>query len=250
MSQPNSAPRMVVRRYDPAGERRRKLQWILAWAASLVVLYLVCKFTMTPGYFRTQAELQQTRSQLTEAQDRNETLQDEVARLTRREQVADKARKVLEASLAESRTELAGLRSELAFYEKVVSGGADQAGLAINDLVLVPTEDPRIYRFVVTLSQNLKKDRLAKGRLELAVSGVRNTRMERLDYAALTGGATDAGQMAFSFKYFQRVEGTLMLPAGFAPDQVRVEADGSDGTGRVVREFAWTEGLKPGLTAG
>ena len=241
---------MVVRPFDPARERRVKIILVGAWLASLVVLYLVCKFTMTPGFFRTQAELQQARTELGEAQGQIESLQDEVARLTRRDQVAENARKALEASAAASRTELAGLRSELAFYEKIVSGGAEQAGLAINDLALVPTDDPRIYRFVVTLSQNLKKDRLAKGQLELAISGVRNTKMERLDYTELSAGNPDASELAFSFKYFQRIEGTVMLPEGFAPDQVRIEADGSDGTGRVVREFAWAEGLKLHTAAG
>lgn len=237
-----STPRMVVQQFDPMRERKRKLLLIMCWLLSLVLVYVVCKFTMTPGYFRTQLALRTAEDALAQSRIESGQLRDEVARLKRSDQVDERARQSLEATLAQSKSELAALRSELAFYEKVVSGGAEQAGLAINDLHLTRTEDPRIFRFVITLSQNLKKDRLARGKLKLAVSGVQAQKMARLDYAAL-GGAANGADLSFEFKYFQRIEGTVMLPIGFVPDQVRVEANG-DEAGRVSREFAWKDGLQ------
>jgi hypothetical protein len=237
------SPRLVVQRFDPLRERKRKLLWVTCWLLSLVVLYVVCKFTMTPGFFRTQLALKTAEDERAKVEIELSRLRDDVARLKRSAQVDEQARLSLEATLAQSKVELGSLRSELAFYEKIVSGGAEQAGLAINDLNLVGTEDPRIFRFVVTLSQNLKKDRMARGSLKLAISGVQGQKLSRLDYAEL-GGSADRKDLAFEFKYFQRIEGTVMLPAGFVPDQVKVEADGVDGAGRVTREFAWSEGLQ------
>lgn len=237
-----STPRMVVSHYDPLRERKRKLLLITLWLLSLVVLYVICSFTMTPGYFRSQMALRAAEESVAQLRAESDELRDEVVRLKRGAQVDDQARQSLELTLAQSKTELAGLRSELAFYEKVVSGGAEQAGLAINDLNLTSTQDPRIFRFTITLSQNLKKDRMARGRLKLAVSGVQAQKMARLDYADLGGG--DSADLKFEFKYFQRIEGTVMLPAGFVPDQVRVDALGEDGAGRVSRDFAWRDGLQ------
>jgi hypothetical protein len=235
--------RMVVRPFDPMRERKRKLLLITGWLLSLVLLYVVCKFTMTPGFFRTQVALKTAEQQLAKNEIEISALRDEVVRRKRGDQVDDQARLSLEATLAESKSQMASLRSELAFYEKIVSGGAEQAGLTINELSLVATDDPRIFRFVVTLSQNLKKDRMARGQLKLAITGVTAQKMARFDYADL-GGASGKEELAFEFKYFQRIEGTVMLPEGFAPDQVRVEAAGVEGAGRVVREFAWSDGLQ------
>lgn len=242
-----ATPQLKISAHDPRRERRRRLLLTLGWAASLALVYVWCKLTMTPDYFRTQSELAKARSGLEQAQMEIESLKMEVARLERADQVAQQARTVLDASLAESRAQLASLRGELSFYEKIVSGGADQAGLEINALHLAPTENPRLFRFVVTLSQNLKKDRVAQGRLKLAVSGVQGKQLRRLDYADLAGGA-DATELDFEFKYFQRIEGTMMLPEDFAPDQVRIEADGEGGSGRASREFAWSDGLKASST--
>lgn len=235
-------PQLVVRQFDPKRQRRRQFWLAVSWLLSLGAVFLYCKFTMTPGFFRTQSELAGTRQQLQQALQEGEELRNEVARLKRADQVAAQARLVLDASLAESRAQLASLRSELSFYEKIVSGGAEQAGLAINALHLAPTETPRLYRFVVTLSQNLKKDRMAEGRLTLEVSGVQGKKLKRLAYKDL-GGAADSDELAFEFKYFQRIEGTVMLPEDFAPDQVRIEADGKS-SGRVSKDFAWSDGLR------
>lgn len=235
-------PQLKISAHDPRQQRRRRLVVAALWLGSLAGLYVWCKLTMTPDYYRTQSELVQARTEIDKNHGEIEALRIDVARLERADQVAGQARKVLDASLAESRAQLASLRGELSFYEKIVSGGADQAGLAINALHLAPTENPRLFRFVITLSQNLKKDRIAQGKLKLAVSGVQGKELKRLDYAALAGGA-DAGDLAFEFKYFQRIEGTMMLPEDFAPDQVRIEADGDNGSGRVSREFAWGDGL-------
>ena len=89
---------------------------------------------------------------------------------------------------------------------------------------------------VATLTQNFKRGQDTKGRLTLAVEGVADGKLQTLDWAALTQGRIIAG-IEYGFKYFQQVNGTIMLPAGFQANRVRVRADG-DG-GRVEQDFAW-----------
>ena len=46
--------------------------------------------------------------------------------------------------------------------------------------------------------------------------------------------------LPFSFKYFQQVTGTVMLPEGFAPNRIKVQVDAAEG-GRIDQGFAWAE---------
>ena len=47
----------------------------------------------------------------------------------------------------------------------------------------------------------------------------------------------------FSFKYFQQLKGALMLPEGFMPNRIHVEADAGADIGRAEQDFAWSDAL-------
>lgn len=229
---------LVVQTYDPSKAMRTRVRWVLLWLASLVAVYLVCRYTMIPGYAAAQTELRGLRSQLEESLAELDGMKTQLVQRERANQVSDLAGNTLEKELADSKDQIAALRSELSFYEKVVSGGADQAGLAINDLEVRGGQNPGVYRFIVTLSQNLKKDRMAKGGVTLSIRGISNGKLSQLNFKQLSG-ADGPAQVPFDFKYFQRIEGSIMLPDGFVPDQVQVVANGDAGVGRVQREFEW-----------
>jgi hypothetical protein len=101
--------------------------------------------------------------------------------------------------------------------------------------------DSGAWNFVATLTQNFKRGQDTKGRLTLAVEGVRDGKLATLDWAALTQGQDPSG-IAYGFKYFQQVNGTIMLPEGFQANRVRVRADGD--AGRVEQDFAWSDAIK------
>ena len=62
----------------------------------------------------------------------------------------------------------------------------------------------------------------------------------------------DAKGVGFAFKYFQQIKGTLLLPDGFTPNGVRVEADAGSEFGKSSRDFTWGDVLAPsgGTNAG
>jgi len=237
MSRP-AAGTLVVQAFDPGKVMRARIRLGIFWLASLAAMYFFCRYTLIPGYAEAQAELSTLQSQLIESRGELESLKTRLVQRERADQVSTLAGNTLEKELADGKDQIAALRSELSFYEKVVSGGADQAGLAINDLEIRSGQNPSVYRFIVTLSQNLKKDRMAKGGVTLSIRGVSNGKLTRLDFKRLSG-ADGPSSVGFDFKYFQRIEGSIMLPEGFVPDQVQVSANGDSGVGTVRREFEW-----------
>ena len=164
-------------------------------------------------------------------------LEQQVATLTRSDQISRQANVDLQNTLAERDEEIAALRADLAFYERFVGATAQRRGLTVHKLRLQPQSE-QAWRFTATLTQNLNRGAVNAGRLQVAVEGTRNGQLQQLGWADLRP-AGDPG-VAYSFKYFEEVEGDLTLPEGFEPVRVSVRLLPRNG-GPVEQSFGWTE---------
>lgn len=218
----------------------RRWLWMGLWLASLALVGWGT-FHWTQGRFSgaldDAEQLEQDASSLREA---NTTLKQQVSVLGRSDQVSREALNQLQADLAARDEEIAGLRADVVFYERLVGGTAQRKGLSIHSVSFEPGADGD-HHFTVTLTQNLKKSGATKGSVTLAIEGVQAGKLTRLDWNALRQQA-DAEPLAFEFRYFQQVEGSVMLPAQFTPHRVlvRVRRDGAD----VSESLSWEDTLK------
>jgi hypothetical protein len=170
---------------DPVRERRRKLSLSLAWIASLAALYLGLMHFAYPDVDRIRGERDTARAALEQAGEKIATLEAELARHMRGQQVAERAAAELQQALAARQDEIAALRTDLGFYQRLMEGGSQQAGLAIHSLVLKPTGEPRAFHYTLTLSQNPSRNRQVKGTVEISVAGASDGSSKRLDLAEL-----------------------------------------------------------------
>ncbi|MGN6513049.1 MAG: DUF6776 family protein [Lysobacteraceae bacterium] len=165
-------------------------------------------------------------------------LEQQVATLSRSDQISRDANRDLQRTLAERDEEIAGLRADLAFYERFVGGTAPRHGLGVQALQL-RSEGGRAWHFTATLTQTASRDARNEGQLTLSIEGSRGGRMQHLDWAALRQ-QPDAPGVAYAFKYFQQVEGDVLLPPGLQP--IRVTAHLQPRSGEAVEQsFAWRE---------
>ncbi len=168
-----------------------------------------------------------------------DALEQEVATLKRSDQISRQANGDLQGTLAERDEEIAGLRADIAFYERFVGATAQRHGLAVHELSLTPQRDPQLWHFVATLTQNLNRGATNKGRLQLALEVSEGGRMRRLDWGTLRQQASAPG-VEYSFKYFQQVEGDIVLPEGVKPIRVVVRLVPVSGTA-LERSFTWSD---------
>jgi len=143
--------------------------------------------------------------------------------------------------LRDRQEEIAALRADLAFYSRLTNGGRLEA-LSVHGVHLQAGAAPRVYNFSVTLTQTLKSGQIASGRVRLSVNGVQGGKLTALGWGEIAPNQEGSG-LAFSFKYFQQISGTLMLPEGFTPNRIRVEADAGGEMGRADQEFTWADAL-------
>jgi hypothetical protein len=167
-------------------------------------------------------------------------LEQRVATLSRSDQISREANRDLQSTLAERDEEIASLRADVAFYERFVGATGQRHGLAVHDLKL-QAQDAQVWKFTATLTQNLNRGAVNSGRLTVAVEGSVGGRMQKADWATLRQQA-DAAGLPYSFKYFQQVEGDLLLPAGMKPVRVVVRLQPGGGSA-VEQSFTWADAV-------
>jgi hypothetical protein len=166
-------------------------------------------------------------------------LEQAVATLSRSDQISRDANRDLQGTLAERDEEIAGLRADVAFYERFVGSTAKRHGLTVHQLQLQPQAAAGAWHFTATLTQNLNRGAVNRGRLTLSVEGSQGGKLQELDWSELRQGSTAPG-VDYSFKYFQQVEGDILLPAGLQPIRVTVHLAPARGAS-VEQSFSWEE---------
>lgn len=231
---PDPLPPLEIRRCDPRRQYRQRIAFALLWLASLGIAAAVAwNLAGRPPEAAMRSELRASEA-------RSEGLRQQLAQANRAEQVTRAALAEVQQDLREREEEINALRADLAFYERLV-GSDRRSGLAVHSLSLAPTGDPRAWTFSLTLTQNIKRGAETRGRLRLAVEGLADGELTRLDWPALTG-TTERPPIEYRFRYFQEVGGTIVLPPGFQPARVLVHAEGEGD--RVEQEFAWNDALR------
>jgi hypothetical protein len=176
----------------------------------------------------------------------HEKLSQEVTILRRSDQISRDANRDLERTLAERDEEIAGLRADVAFYERFVGATGQRRGLSVHDLEM-RLQSGEVWHFVATLTQNVNRGAVNSGRVTLSVEGTRNDRLERLSWSTLRKQNNAPGQ-PYSFKYFQQVEGEVMLPQGFKPLRVTVRLVPQGGSA-VEQSFPWPDAVRSASAA-
>ncbi|MBB6598364.1 hypothetical protein H6X63_01750 [Luteimonas sp. MC1825] len=165
-------------------------------------------------------------------------LRQQVATLARSDQVSREANQDLQGTLAERDEEVSALRADVAFYERLVGSTSQRRGLTVHGLRLQP-QGEGAWHFTATLTQTLNRAAVSRGRLTLAVEGSRNGSLERLEWSDLRP-QDDAMGAEYSFKYFQQLEGDILLPEGFTPLRVHVRL-APVGAPAVDGSFPWAD---------
>lgn len=239
MSTPSPKRQFVIVPHRPR-TKAVLLALALAWLGSLYAVYEATRRHAAPQLEQTTADLRAARTELAQLVGRNERLRQRNAVIRRSEEVTRSANQSLQETLADRDQEIAALRADTEFYERLVGGSAQRQGLAVHSLNLSAAGDGA-WRYTVTLTQNLKKASVSKGDISLRVDGVRGGKLESLAWKDLLQSA-QAEPQGFSFKYFQQLEGSVMLPPGFTPHRVRVTVR-SDGR-QAEQVFSWQDAIK------
>lgn len=205
------------------------------WLLSVVAVYSWASLRAAPGLAKAQESLAVNTERAGQAEALVKQLRQNVATLRRSDQISRSANTELQASLAERDEEVSGLRADVAFYERLVGATGQRRGLSVHEAYFTP-EEGGTWRYTITLTQNLNRGAISKGEARVSVEGVSSGRLRSLRWENLLQKPGAPGQ-PFSFRYFQQLEGSVVLPQGFTPQRVRVQLRSGGST--VDQAFPW-----------
>jgi hypothetical protein len=154
----------------------------------------------------------------------------------RSEFISRTANNQIQSALAEKDEQIAGLKADLDFYERLVGSSGQRHGLNVHDAEFVPIADGGAWQYTITLTQNINRGGITTGQMHFDVDGVVDGKLQTVTWNTLVQNAQASGQ-AFSFRYFQQLQGNVVLPDHFSPQRVHVSLKGS--FGNIENTFDW-----------
>ncbi|WP_337879117.1 DUF6776 family protein [Rheinheimera sp.] len=155
--------------------------------------------------------------------------------------VEKSASQLLQKDLKALQQKLFDTRKELAFYQRIMSSEPQASGVLIDSFSISKGAAPGNYRFNLVLIQQDQQRKFAKGTLELTLSGWQQDQKASQDLLKLAGFSKS--DKAFSFKYFQIIEGEFSLPEGFAAEKIEVQLKvAGNRSSRIEKSFFWPNG--------
>lgn len=238
--QPRKAPppRFTIVQQRP--DRRPLIVVVLsvAWLASLTGAWLGAERHAAPRLPAITAELDGARAELHRWRAQAESLAQREATLSRSDQISRSANKEIQSVLAEREEEISDLRANIAFYERLVGATGQAKGLAVHS-ARFDAETAGTWRYQIVLTQSLNKGAISRGRLHFTVEGVRDGKLATVSWDELHQRRGVPPQ-DYSFRYFQQLDGSVMLPTDFTPQRVRVSLEGGDVA--VEQTLGWQNG--------
>ena len=217
----------------------RRWPWMLLlgalWLASLVVAWRWAEAWAAPTLAEATARLRHAEEQSADQQSRLRQLSQRETTLAVSDKISRDANGDLQGTLAERDEEISALRADVAFYERLVGPTQQRKGLNVFSSEFAPGVGAA-WHYQIVLTQNLNRGAISQGRMRFIVEGVRGGKLATVDWAELNQRPGMQGQ-GFSFRYFQNLEGQVMLPRDFTPQRVRVLLDGEDVA--VEQAFDW-----------
>ncbi len=229
---------MVVVPHRPLYKAGVFLLFLLAMSA---FSYLTYEYGMDQGLalkVEVVKEKDEIKSQLAIATRSVDRMRQEIADLKLGGEVDTRATEEVRQTVEELQDEIAQLNEEIKFYKGVMLPNAEKKGLRIERLDMENTAEPNRFRYSLLLTQVVDKHEYVQGGVEIALLGKSDSGETELSLSQLD--AANKKAIGFRFRYFQNIDGELLVPSGFEPSEVMIVARSSGRNAqRLEKKFSW-----------
>lgn len=228
--------RMVVVPYRPWLRYALLAGVLISAAAGFAFGYL----DTADEFATTSADNQQMALELADAQDELQGLRSQVVISGRTSIMDQRANEEVQETINSLRQRVMQLEQDVMFYRQVMTPELAELGLIIAEFTVQPTDLPDTYRYRAVFRQAGAGDRELKGKVQIDVAGTRAGERVLLPLQELVSGVETVNTV-LNFRYFQNIEGELVVPADFQPTQVEIRAESMEPQQRKLEKlFNWT----------
>lgn len=237
----NSGPRsdyVVVQRQP--GRRLRQFLILLVFSvgAAAAGFYVGLEHSQY-RYFSLDTANQSLKKQVNKLRAVNARLSQRVVDLEKGHSIDRQAISQARDTIARQDNRINQLKGDVVFYKNIMAPSTQDTGLQVQRLRLRPVPGERRFSYRLVLTQVGNNHRYIHGVVAVSLVGEHKGKREVLSLRDVDASVKHLG-IEFKFRYFQDIQGQLVLPDGFSPDEVQVVAkpQGSR-SDQVERTFKW-----------
>jgi hypothetical protein len=205
------------------------------WLVSLGLAWHWAAHRAAPTLAETARRMHAAEQQLAAQRSRLRDLSQRETTLSVSDRISREANGDLQGTLAERDEEISALRADVAFYERLVGPTQQRKGLNVFSSEFIAGTGAA-WHYQIVLTQNLNRGAISQGQMRFFIEGVRAGKLATINWNELHQQPSVPGQ-TYSFRYFQTLDGRVMLPRDFTPQRVRVVLD-NEGVA-VEQAFDW-----------
>ena len=232
--------KMVVVPYRPGRRFVLVCLLVLSIGASAIGSFMFGYSNTLRSQQSEQATQQELSEQLIGAETENSELRRQVAILDRSSVMDQRATEEVQTTIIGLRDRVAQLEQDIVYYRQVVSAETEDTGLIISQLDIDATRESNRYRYKLVLrQQDADGDTFLIGHVNINLVGSQSEEQLILSLRDLSA-EQDQLDIRLRFKYFQNIEGELVLPDNFSPDRLQVAAVSVEPVEKSINQnFSW-----------
>jgi len=223
---PIKRPPKPVIRID-RGKRAPRLWWLVIMLLPILLVgWLIYDFGTQQGDFQqalTVGNKSEVENYIRKLEKDNKLLVEELAKATRNSDIDSTASREVQRTLTDKENTIKDLKEELSFYKSIVSPQGKEKGLNINSFNMhSSTVNPQLVKFQLVLTQAGNNNKAAKGMVLIRLQGKEGESQKTLEWWDIRS-ESNVGRPSFDFKYFERLEGNMLVPASFEAENVLIK---------------------------
>lgn len=186
-----------------------------------------------------RAERDELRGIVASMQQENEALRARLLSLEQAGSVDQQALDNVRQTIVTLREKISQLEEDVLFYKQIMSPENAETGLVIGQLDLIATDAPGTIRYKMELKQQGNNENLIKGHANINVIGIRDYEEVSIPLHELSTSQPERN-IRLQFRYFQNIEGEMVLPEDFEPVKVQILAIAEGVNAKTVQKsFGW-----------
>ncbi len=136
----------------------------------------------------------------------------------------------------------AQLEEDVLFYRQIMSPENDESGLVIGQLDLSASEEENQFRYRIELKQPANNENVISGYANVNVLGLQDGNEISFPLRSIDPEENQL-DIRLQFRYFQNIEGELVIPENFTPETVQILAVSQGEEAKTVQKnFVWVVG--------
>jgi hypothetical protein len=143
------------------------------------------------------------------------------------------------STVSEHKQTINQLNEEINFYKGLMAPTERERGLGIRSWEVYPGSAANRFQFKLVLQQLALKHTVLKGTVQVDIVGKRGGVEEVLSLDILSEQIDSQG-LKLRFKYFQYIDGELVIPEGFVPERIDIVAKATSPKAvKVEKYYSW-----------